>query len=60
MTAENDATAARRRAVETLAQTFYEANDPGGIPWARRTLIIRDPWLVLADRQLSQTRERSG
>jgi len=60
MIAENGATAARRRAVEALAQTLYEANDPGGISWARRTRIVRDPWLVLAEQQLPRIGESSG
>ena len=54
MTTADEATAARRRAVEALAQALYEANDPGGIPWARRTRIVRDPWLLLAEQQLSR------
>lgn len=54
MTADNEAIAAQRRAVEALGQTLYEANDPGGIPWAKRTPIVRDPWLRLAEQQLLQ------
>jgi hypothetical protein len=45
--------------VEALAQTLYEATDPGGVPWARRTRIVRDPWLLLAERQLSRTGDQS-
>jgi len=40
-----------RRAVEALAQSLYEAQDQGGIAWAKRTLVIREPWLLLARRQ---------
>lgn len=58
MIADNE-TAVRRRAVEDLAQALYEAQDPGGVPWARRTRIVRDPWLLLAERQLSRTGDRS-
>jgi hypothetical protein len=31
-----------RRAVEALAQSLYEAQDQGGIAWAKRTLVIRE------------------
>jgi hypothetical protein len=41
-----------RRAVETLAQALYEAEDPGGITWAKRSQTIREPWLTRARRQL--------
>jgi len=53
MIAENEAAGAQRRAVEALAQTLYETNDLGRVPWARRTRIVRDPWLQLAERTLS-------
>ena len=43
---------APRRAVETLAQALYEAEDPGGIAWAKRSQIVREPWLMRARRQL--------
>jgi hypothetical protein len=42
----------QRRAVETLAQALYEAEDPGGIAWAKRAQIVREPWLMRARRQL--------
>ena len=42
----------QRRAVEALAQALYESEDPGGIAWAKRTQIVRDPWLLRARRQL--------
>ena len=42
----------QRRAVEALAQAIYEAEDPGGIAWAKRSPIVREPWLVRARRQL--------
>ena len=31
-----------RRAVEALAQSLYEMEDPGRIPWAKRAAIVRD------------------
>jgi len=40
-----------RRTVEALAQSLYEAQDQGGIAWAKRTRVIREPWLLLARRQ---------
>jgi hypothetical protein len=46
----------RRRAVEALAQALYEAEDPGGIAWAKRSLTVREPWLVRARRQLQTSR----
>jgi len=51
----NEATAERRRATEDLAQSLYEASDPGGVPWARRPRVVRDAWLVRAERQLPKT-----
>ena len=42
----------QRRAVEALAQALYEAEDPGGIAWVRRSQIVREPWLKRARRQL--------
>jgi hypothetical protein len=42
----------QRRAVEALAQALYEAEDPGGIAWVKRSLIVREPWLTRARRQL--------
>jgi hypothetical protein len=49
------APAARRRLVEALAQTLYEASDPSGVPWVKRTQIVRDPWLQQAEQQIPQT-----
>jgi hypothetical protein len=43
---------AHRRAVEALAQALYEAEDPGEIAWAKRSQIVREPWLMRARRQL--------
>jgi hypothetical protein len=48
---------AQRRAVEALAQALYEAEDPAGIAWAKRTRIVRDPWLLRAQRQLRSAQE---
>ena len=42
----------QRRAVEALAQALYEAEDPGGIAWAKRSQTVREPWLLRARRQL--------
>ena len=39
----------QRRAVEALAQALYEAQDPGGIAWVKRTQIVREPWLFGRD-----------
>jgi hypothetical protein len=41
-----------RRAVEALAQALYEAQDPGGVAWAKRTRVVREPWLLRARLQL--------
>jgi len=46
-------TGEKRRLVEALAQRLYEASDPDGLPWVKRTRIIRDAWLLTAERQLS-------
>ena len=43
------------RPVEELAQSLYEASDPGGIPWAKRTRIVREPWLESARLQIAAT-----
>ena len=43
------------RSVEQLAQSLYEASDPGGIPWAKRTRIVREPWLEAARLQIAET-----
>ena len=47
------------RAVEALAQTLYEAEDPGRIAWAKRTAIVREPWLRRARRQLKAEQQSS-
>ena len=51
--------AERRRLVEALAQALYEASDPVGAPWVRRTRVIREAWLMLADEQITKA-ERSA
>jgi len=40
--------------VEALAQELYEASDPQGVPWVERSLIVRDPWLVVAKKRLAK------
>jgi hypothetical protein len=60
MTFRDVATGERRRSVEALAQALYEASDPGGVPWARRTQIVRDPWLRKAEQQLPAAEDRSS
>jgi hypothetical protein len=47
-----------RRTVEELAQTLYEANDPSGLPWVKRGLAVRDPWLKVARQQIVQSENR--
>ena len=42
-----------RRAVEALAQSLYEAEDPAGIAWVKRAPIVREAWIVRARRQLA-------
>ena len=50
----NDKPAAeRRRLVEDLAEALYAGSDPVGVPWARRTRTVRDPWLLRAERQIT-------
>ena len=49
-----------RRAVESLAQALYEAEDPGGIAWARRSRIIREAWLTRARRQLQDPHDSAA
>jgi hypothetical protein len=44
-----------RRSVEELAQALYEASDPSGLPWVKRGLAVRDPWLQVARRQIAQS-----
>lgn len=48
------------RSVEELAQSLYEASDPGGIPWAKRTRIVREPWLEAARLQIAATDDASN
>jgi hypothetical protein len=43
---------AESRAAEALAQSLYEAEDPAGSAWAKRTPIVREPWLLRARQQL--------
>ena len=45
------------RSVEQLAQSLYEGSDPGGIPWAKRTRMVREPWLEAARLQIAETDE---
>lgn len=51
---------AERRAVEALAQALYEAHDPAGFAWARRTRIVREPWLLRARQQLHAEKKISS
>ena len=44
-----------RSSVEDLAQILYEASDPSGIPWVKRGLAVRDPWLQVARKQMAQS-----
>jgi len=48
---------AGRMAVEALAQSLYEADNPTNVPWARRDRTIRDPWLRKALIHLSDQTE---
>jgi hypothetical protein len=41
-----------RRAVEALAQSLYETEDPAGIAWVKRAQIVREPWIHRARQQL--------
>jgi hypothetical protein len=52
--------AERRRMIEALAQSLYEESDPAGVPWARRPRVVRDAWLLVAERQLSDSENRPG
>jgi hypothetical protein len=45
-------TNADSRAIQALAQSLYEAEDPGRIPWVKRAAIVRQPWLLRARTQL--------
>jgi len=49
----------QRRAVEALAQSLYETENSGGVTWARRGSVIREPWLARARRQLQAARSGS-
>ena len=53
-TPEQNAAAEKRRAVEALAEVLYEASNPGGVAWAKRPRIVREPWLARARQQLSE------
>jgi hypothetical protein len=44
-----------RRSVEELAQMLYEASDPSGIPWVKRGLAVRDPWIEVARQQIARS-----
>ena len=44
-----------RRSVEELAQALYEVSDPSGLPWLKRGLAVRDPWLQVARQQIAQS-----
>jgi hypothetical protein len=48
-----------RRSVEELAQTLYEASDPSGIPWVKRGLAVREPWLQVARQQIARSDDGS-
>jgi hypothetical protein len=54
------ATGERHRSVEALAQALYEASDPGGIPWVKRTQVARDPWLRKAEHQVLHADDHSA
>ena len=53
--AENSPEGHDRRAVEALAQALYEAEDPGDVTWAKRTGVVREPWLRRARQQLKDS-----
>jgi hypothetical protein len=58
MMSRDVATAERRRIVEALAQALYEASDPGGVPWVKRSQVVRDPWLRKAEQQTLGAEDR--
>ena len=43
-----------RQDVETLAQLTYELANPMGVLWSQRRSVIRDGWLDVARRRLSE------
>ncbi len=45
-----------QQAIEALAQSLYEAEDPAGIAWVKRAQIVREPWIQRARQQLSMTK----
>jgi hypothetical protein len=48
----------RRRVVEALAQALYEAEDPAGIAWVKRTQIVREPRIRRARQKLKKQGDR--
>jgi hypothetical protein len=42
------------REIEALAQALYEASDPHGLAWARRSRTIRDAWIESARKTLAE------
>ena len=48
-----------RNSIEDLAQMLYEASDPSGIPWVKRGLAVRDPWLRVARQRIAQSENAS-
>lgn len=53
-TPEQDAAAEKRRAIEAVAEALYEASNPDGVAWAKRSRVVRDPWLARARQHLSK------
>ena len=49
-----------RGAIETLAQTLYEAGNTTGVSWAKRDRTIRDAWLATARRWTVGTMAEPG
>jgi len=47
-----------RRSVEELAQALYEASDPSGTPWVRRSRVVREPWLEVARERIALSKNR--
>jgi hypothetical protein len=56
----NEPTADNRPAVEALAQSLYETEDPGRVPWAKRAAIVREPWLRRARVQLKAQQQSAN